>query len=93
MDETTRVHFEKLEQAIRENFDDVQITRSSSTEQRTLLDVYCTFKGYRVRNLIHTHAESNHNLQLTQNPNRILEDKRNGREENYRSICSRLIQR
>ena len=49
MDETTRVHFEKLKQTIRTNFENVQIARSSFTEQRALLDVYCTFKGYRVR--------------------------------------------
>lgn len=49
MDETTRVYFEKLERAIRTDFDDVQIVRSSLTEQRALLDAYCTFKGYRIR--------------------------------------------
>ncbi len=49
MDETTRVYFEKLAGAIRADFDDVQMARSSLTEQRPLLDVYCAFKGYRVR--------------------------------------------
>ena len=49
MDETTRVYFEKLEQAIRNDFDDVRIARSSFTERRALLDVYCTFKGYQAR--------------------------------------------
>jgi len=49
MDEAVRSYFEDLRKYINQHFNNVQIVRYSSTNERTLIDVYCSFRSYRIR--------------------------------------------
>ena len=49
MDEAIRSYFENLREYINQHFNNVHIVRYSSTNERTLIDVYCSFRSYRIR--------------------------------------------
>ena len=49
MDEAIRSYFEDLRGYINRHFNNVQVVRYSSSNERTLLDVYCSFRSYRIR--------------------------------------------